>query len=133
MGVALGQTLVGVQTMVGAARTRLALCGIDFPHAAGYRGTLQNLPDVEVVAFYDPDPARTRALLEPPYRDVPVYADLEALIAEARPDAAMLSLPHDQRPRLMHRLVDAGVHLWVEKPGATSSAVLKDLVEPLER
>ncbi|MFN8541470.1 MAG: Gfo/Idh/MocA family oxidoreductase [Thermomicrobiales bacterium] len=83
---------------------RLAMIGIDYPHAR-YRDTVRAIPgEVEIVAFYDPSPAKSRDLLHPSQRDIPIYDDLAALISEQHPEAAMVFLPNNVRPGVPSRL-----------------------------
>ena len=114
-------------------RVRLAMIGIDYPHAR-YRDTVRAIPDeVEIVAFYDPNPARSRELLHPSQRDLPIYDDLAALIREHRPEAAMVFLPNNVRPAALIQLAEAGVHLFGEKPVAGSAAALAATAEAMAR
>lgn len=110
-------------------KVRLAIIGIDYPHAR-YRDTLRAIPDeVAIVAFYDPSPEQSRGLLHPSQRAIPIYDDLAALIREHRPEAAMVFLPNNVRPAALIELAEAGVHLFGEKPVATSAAALAATAE----
>jgi predicted dehydrogenase len=112
---------------------RLAMIGIDYPHAR-YRDTLRAIPDeVEIVAFYDPQPEQSRELLHPSQRAIPIYDDLAALISEHRPEAAMVFLPNNVRPGVLIQLAEAGVHLFGEKPVATSADALTATAEAVAR
>jgi predicted dehydrogenase len=112
---------------------RLAMIGIDYPHAR-YRDTVRAIPDeVEIVAFYDPHPARSRDLLHLSQRDIPIYDDLAALIGEQHPEAAMVFLPNNVRPGVLSQLAEAGVHLFGEKPVAGSAGALAETAEAIAR
>ncbi len=114
-------------------KVRLAMIGIDYPHAR-YRDTLLSIPDeVEVVAFFDPNPEHARTLLHPAQRDLPIYDDLTALIRDHHPEAAMVFLPNNVRPAVLTELAEAGVHLFGEKPVAGSSAALDATAEAIAR
>ena len=74
------------------ARLRFAQAGVTAIHANMYRETLLLLPDeIELVGFYDPDPEAARQHLTPAVQDVPFYDSIPELIAQARPDAVMVS------------------------------------------
>ena len=45
-------------------RVRIAQIGVAQPHAAGYRETLMHMPEIEIVAAYDPNPDAARAELQ---------------------------------------------------------------------
>src|SRR5689334_9453888 len=112
---------------------RLAMIGIDYPHAR-YRDTVRAiLGEVEIVAFYDPHPARSRELLHPSQRDIPIYDDLAALINEQHPEAAMVFLPNNVRPGVLSQLAEAGVHLFGEKPVAGNADALAATAEVIAR
>jgi predicted dehydrogenase len=113
-------------------KVRLAMVGVNYPHAL-YRDTLRSVPEAEIVAFYDPDPEAARAKLHPAQRDIPVYDDLEALLRDRRPEAAMVFLPNNVRPAVLARLAGAGIHLLAEKPVATTAAALRETVAAVEQ
>ena len=76
--------------------TRLAVTGVGHWHAlqdAAYLTHLPAIPDVALVALHDPEPGRAAAVAaalppaSPAVSAPPAYfADLEALLADARPD-----------------------------------------------
>lgn len=119
------------------SRTRLAILGLNHYHVTGWAETLTHLPQtVEVVALYDPDSAR-RATLAPDfydpslparlgdvYRDVPFYTDWESMLQESRPDAALVMMQNRDAPGAIAALARAGVHAFVDKPGARTAADL---------
>jgi len=78
------------------------------------------LPGAELVAIVDPDPA-ARALAQRSY-GCPTFPDVDALLAAERIDAASVVAPTSLHHRLTMRLMDAGVHVLVEKPVATTVA-----------
>jgi len=113
---------------------RLAIVGLEHYHVTAWAETALLCPEaVEVVALHDPDPDAIRRLapryvdpaLAPaipgPLRSLPAETDLERLIAEHRPDLALVMLPNEQAPGAIARLAAAGVHLLVDKPAARSA------------
>ena len=123
---------------------RIAHIGVDHPHAMGYRETLALIPEIDLVAFYDENPQRARQLLggnprelaafhdkdprqgrDPSardYADVPIYGDLDDLLREKSPDAVLINLPNDVTPTAIIRCVEAGCHIFAEKPCARTLA-----------
>jgi predicted dehydrogenase len=75
------------------------------------------LPDTELVGIVDPDPKRRRDA-EERYR-CDVFADVDALLARVRIDAASVAAPTSTHYMLVRQLLTAGVHVLVEKPVAT--------------
>jgi len=82
-------------------------------HANVYR----MLPDVELVGIVEPE-ARRRLEAEQQF-GCPTYPDSETLLARARLDAASIAAPTTVHHTLTERLLEAGVHVLVEKPVAT--------------
>jgi predicted dehydrogenase len=115
-------------------KLRFAQAGVTAIHGTMYRETLQLMADeVEIVAFYDPDPAAVRVKLAPALQDVPFYPSVAALAAEARPDAILVSAPNVEMPGLAIPAAEAGVHVWLEKPCAAHSSQLIPLADAIAR
>lgn len=115
-------------------KVRIAQAGVSLIHANMYRDTLMLLPDeVELVGFYDPDPEGVRKNLKPDVQNVPFYPTLAALLAEAKPDAVMVSTYMKEMPDWMLQVAEAGVHVWGEKPYAVHSSQLAPLAEAVKR
>lgn len=113
---------------------RVAVIGLNHYHVTGWVESLAQLPGrVEVVALYDPDPARgTR--LAPDHSDpslsttlpawaaeLPFETDLDALIRNHNPDVALLTLSNIAAPAAVIKLAQAGVHILTDKPLARTA------------
>src|SRR4051812_11777744 len=120
-------------------RLRVGVVGLDHYHVTGWVETLEGFPDdLEIVALYDPDPERGRALaprhhdpslrasLGDRYGSLPFETRLDDLIDRHALDIAMVTLPNADAPAAISRLASAGVHLLVDKPAARSAAELRD-------
>jgi predicted dehydrogenase len=115
-------------------KLRFAQAGVSLIHANMYRETLALLADeIELVGFYDPDPDAVRKNLKGDHQQVPFYPTLAALLAEARPDAVMVSTYLKEMPAWMLQVAEAGVHVWGEKPFAVHSSQLLPLAETVQR
>lgn len=113
---------------------RVAVLGLNHYHVTGWMGSLEALGDtVDVVAVYDPDPARKNCP-GPAYADpslppafppwvesVPFESDLEHLIEGYDPDIALVTLPNDSAAQAIARMAEAGVHVLSDKPGGMTS------------
>ncbi|GLQ56160.1 Gfo/Idh/MocA family protein [Devosia nitrariae] len=64
---------------------------------------------------------------------VPFYDDLNLLISETRPDAAVILAPHPFHAKLAIQLLDAGVHVLVEKPIAVRTSEADAMIEAAKR
>lgn len=90
-------------------------------HAQNYL----SLPNTKLVAVVDPDAdARTRA--EASF-GCPAYPDVPTLLAETAVQAASVVSPTTTHHAIAHELMDAGVHLLVEKPVTVKVADAQDL------
>lgn len=98
---------------------RVAVVGAGFigvDHAAAYAVE----PDVELIGIVDPDVARATELAE--RFGARAFADLDGLLAEARPEAASVCVPTGLHRSVVERLASAGIHALLEKPMAPTVA-----------
>jgi predicted dehydrogenase len=109
----------------------LALIGVDHPHALDWHQTLLAVPELVPVAHYDPDPEAAGGSLTPPYDGLPVYGDLDDLLASQQIQAALVMLPLDEAEGALLRLAEAGVHIMAEKPVARTSAAMEAVASAL--
>jgi predicted dehydrogenase len=83
--------------------------------------------DAEVVAVCDLRPER-RALVEKVYPTVRTYADVDAMLADARVDAVVIATPVSTHFSLAMAALRAGKHVLVEKPFTATVAEAEELV-----
>jgi predicted dehydrogenase len=62
-----------------------------------------------------------------------VFGSIDALLAGARPDFAVVAVPTDEHVDAVERLVGAGVHVLVEKPLAADAEAATRLMAAVER
>jgi predicted dehydrogenase len=105
-------------------RTALVGCGkVGQIHAAA----LRHLPESELVAVCDSDPARAAAFAE--RLGVRPYTDIDTLLGETRPDAILVCTPHPLHAGAVIRAAAAGIHALVEKPLAATLAHCDAMLE----
>src|ERR1700688_2661056 len=105
-------------------RTAVVGCGkVGRIHA----DALRDVAEAEFVAVSDSDAGRAGAFAAK--YGVRPYSDLGALLREAGAEAVILCTPHPLHAEAAVRAAEAGVHVLVEKPLATS---LKDCDAMLE-
>ncbi|MDQ8705401.1 Gfo/Idh/MocA family oxidoreductase [Streptomyces sp. LHD-70] len=92
---------------------------------------IEAVEEIELVAVCDTDPEALAAAVE--RYGVPGFADHCALLAEMRPDVAHVCTPHHQHVPVALDLLDAGVHVLIEKPLAHTHEEAERLVEAAER
>ncbi len=89
--------------------------------------TLGFMDDVEVVACCDLSMLMAEQLATR-YGIAGVYDDLEAMLAEVRPDVVHITTPPQSHLRLATTAMRAGAHVWVEKPLAMDASETSKLV-----
>jgi Oxidoreductase family, NAD-binding Rossmann fold len=98
-------------------------CGLIGPrHALA----VQKVPSASLSCIVDPSPA-AQAVADS--FKVPYFSSITAMTAALdKPEAAIICTPNHTHADLGKELLDAGVHILVEKPIATESASGRDLV-----
>ncbi len=106
-----------------ASRLRVGVVGVG---ALGrhHARILAAIDDVEFVGVADTDGDRARAVAES--YGVPAFDSAEALVGRA--DAVCVAAPTEAHHAVAGALIDAGIHVLVEKPMTTTLAQADDLV-----
>lgn len=117
----------------GRAPVRIAQLGVIHPHAAGYRETLSLMPDLMLVAAYDPDPTAARAALAAEGRELPIYGDIAGLLEREGPEAVLINLPPVATPEAIIQAAAAGCHIFAEKACARSAAEFLPAMAAIEQ
>ncbi|MEY4882848.1 MAG: hypothetical protein RIS34_702 [Pseudomonadota bacterium] len=107
------------------SKTRIAVAG------AGYIGQAHmevaaNSPTCDLVAIVDPSPAAVAVAAK---AGVPLYASLEALLAQDRPDGLILATPNPLHVPQALQCIARGLPILLEKPMATHVAEGEQLVK----
>jgi predicted dehydrogenase len=95
---------------------RLGIIG--FGQQGGYYSRILSasmVPGMSLGAISDSDPAR-RATAQEQYPDVPVFDDVDALLASDGIDAVVTTVPHYLHPEFAIKALTAGKHTLVDKP-----------------
>jgi predicted dehydrogenase len=90
---------------------------------------------VAIVGCADPDPAAARALADRATtlegsraETVPAFSDHRELLRQAAPDALAIFSPHRSHYRLAMDALQAGCHVFIEKPLSTNVQEAADIV-----
>jgi len=114
--------------MNGKVRTAVAGCGkVAHLHAAA----LGALPEAEFVAVTDANFERAREFAA--RYQVRAYSDLKSLIEDSRVEAVIVCTPHPAHRAPAVRAAEAGVHVLVEKPLASSLSDCDAIIEAAAR
>lgn len=98
------------------ARTlSIALAGIG--HVARYQlAALADARDFQVVGVADIDPSRTAGIA------APTFVDVSQMISRTEPDIVLVSVPNVAHFEVARTVLEAGVHVAIEKPATTTLA-----------
>ena len=116
--------------MVSTRRLRVALVGcgrIAHVHCA----YLRQVPHVELVGACDPQRASREQLTG--RWQVPTYADIDELLSAAQPEMVHVVTPPATHAALAVQLLEAGLHVLVEKPMALTTAEADTMVAAARR
>lgn len=91
-------------------------------------GRLRALPVVQVVGVADPSPDAPPALLGPDAGTIPTFADHRDLLRSTNPDAVAIFTPHRAHYRPAMDALQAGCHVFIEKPLSTNPQEAVDIV-----
>ena len=115
-----------------AAPARIAVVGCGWWSTEAHLPALVAHPDAEATAVADPDPERRRLAAER-FGVRHTFADVDELLAAVELDGAIVGTGPMLHHPLAARLLDAGVHVLVEKPMTIEPADAHDLVERAQR
>jgi glucose-fructose oxidoreductase len=111
------------------ARFRVVGISFDHMHMGDLLRMVHDHPEAEIAGIFDPARATMQRAIEtfgiPPDR---VFTDLDACMAEAKPDLAILCAATADHARMTERLARHGVHVMVEKPFAASVADARAMI-----
>ncbi len=116
-GAALVTQAQNARSVTPGAPTRVCLVGAG-AIAATHAEALASLPDVQVAALVEPNPARAEKFAKK-WKIGTVHADLPTALAAGGFEAVHILTPPDTHAELTQQCIDAGVAVLVEKPVAT--------------
>jgi len=109
------------QTSQSQTPLRVAIVGLVHGHVHGFLNQYQHSPAIEIVAVVEPDAGlRAATAKRHGFGDSQMFADLETMIAKARPQAVLLYTNTYDHRRAVETCARHGVHVMMEKPLAVS-------------
>ncbi|MGI9219083.1 MAG: Gfo/Idh/MocA family protein [Hydrogenophaga sp.] len=111
------------------SKTRIAVAGAGLIGQAHIRVLLAS-PACVLSAVVDPSPAAAAVAAQ---AGVPLFASIDELLAQDRPDGVVLATPNPLHVPQALRCIAAGLPTLVEKPVATTVAEGQTLVDAAER
>ncbi len=114
------------------AKWRIAGIGFDHMHMGDLLRMVYDHEGAEIVGLYDPDPARMQSAATAfGIPDEHLFTDLDACMATA-PDMAILCCTTADHAAMTGRLAAHGVHVFVEKPFATSADDARRMIAAMD-
>lgn len=110
-------------------KTKLALIGCGAVTERGHLPAANSLENCEVVMLIDRDKERARMLAKK-FKIPSVSADYRDIVGKA--DSAILALPHNLHASVSIELLNAGIHVLIEKPMATSVSECEEILKAAE-
>jgi predicted dehydrogenase len=89
-------------------------------------------PELRLMGCCERDPVRAQLFCDR-HHDVPLQAELETMLLDPRVQAVAIATPPRTHYELARRALEAGKHVLIEKPLATSVAEARELIELAER
>jgi predicted dehydrogenase len=116
-------------------KTKLAHVGLQLDGGWSFLNHELQEPDAEVVAVAEPevellDRVRTKLKTMPRVR---FYARYEEMLDEVKPDAVIATLPNSQHLALVRECAKRHVHVWLQKPMATSVKEAREMKQLADR
>jgi predicted dehydrogenase len=90
---------------------------------------LAEAPELELVAVVEPDAARLEAAREQYGLRCPAFSELASALAAERPDLVINLTPPVAHRAIVGSALEAGCHVWSEKPLAATFEEARELVE----
>jgi predicted dehydrogenase len=108
---------------------RIGQVGTRHGHARGKWQALVLSPDVEAVGIWEPDArARADAQDDNGYAGAPWCPSFEALLDDPTVEAVVVEGRNHESLAMAHAAIDAGKHLWFDKPGGDDWPGFEDLM-----
>ncbi len=111
-----------------ARKARIGVVGAGWWSTYTHMPGLHDNPNAELAAYCDPS-AEARARASAAFPGPAAYDDLDAMLAAADLDGAVVAVPHAAHHEAAAKCLDAGLHVMLEKPMTLTAASALDLVE----
>ncbi len=119
---------------MGAAPLRIGQVGTKHGHAAGKWKALRWNPDVEAVGIWEPDAeARAARQADGSYPEARWCDSFDELLGDPSVVALAIEGRNDESLAMAHAAIDAGKHLWYDKPAGDDWPSFQDLMAKARR
>ncbi len=95
--------------------------------ADSHASQMQRIPGCEIVGVCDREELMAKQLFER-FRVKKYYGDMEQMLKEAKPDVVHITTPPQSHCDLTKRCLEAGCHVYVEKPFSLNTAEAEEMI-----
>src|SRR5881398_2096156 len=115
------------QSPTPAAKTRLAIVGLDHDHVWELLKYIVAEPEAELVAIADPYPNLVNEAKSQVPKTVRFYSDYVNMLDEAKPEAVFVTTANDRHLEILRECAKRHIHYSTEKPMATNAADAREM------
>ena len=119
--------LQAAQSAGTAAKTRIAVVGLDHDHVWSLLKDIAGEPLAELVAIAEADPALVSQAQKGAPSGVKFYSDYVRMLDEAKPEAVIVATSNDRHLEILRQCAKRHIHYSTEKPMATSAAGAREM------
>lgn len=110
-----------------AAKTRLAIIGLNHDHVWGLLGTIAKTPEAELVAIADPHPELVAKAKAKVPASVKFFADYAQMLDQVKPEAVIVTTANNRHLEILRACVQRHVHFFTEKPMAATGSDAREM------
>src|SRR6267142_2324465 len=118
---------VGAQGGGAAAKTRLAVIGLDHDHVWSLLKDVAGEPSAELIAIAESDAGLVARAQKQVPAGVKFYTDYVAMLDEAKPDAVIVTTSNDKHLEILRQCAKRHIHYSAEKPMAVNAADAREM------
>jgi len=110
-----------------AARTRLAIVGLDHDHIWGILQDIAKEPLADLVAIADPHTDLVEKARKQAPSTTKFYSDYVQMLDEAKPEGVIITTENDRHLEILRECAKRHIHYSTEKPLASTTADAKEM------
>lgn len=110
-----------------AAKTRIAIVGLDHDHVWGRMETLLKTPDAELVAIADTHPELIKRAKARVPASVKFFSDYTEMLDQVKPEAVIVTTANNLHLAILRACAKRHIHYFTEKPMAASGADAREM------
>ena len=112
-----------------AAKTRLAIVGLDHDHVWGLLGTIAKTPEAELVAIADPHPELVAKAKTKVPASMKFFADYAQMLDQVKPEAVIVTTANNRHLEILRACAQRHVHFFTEKPMAATGSDAREMAK----